>query len=101
LHLATRAGDIVIFDLRIRHAGVFPNRAERLITAFAWWLHRLRLVDDAGRHRLIWRLRHPLEPGHPAERLAIFLAFATAEDVARRFAAFCEASEAEVAEASA
>ena len=83
LHLGTRAGDIVIFDLRIRHAGRLPNRAERAMTTLAWWLLRSRLIDDTGRHHLFWRLRHLLQPRPAAGRLAVFLTFRTTKDIVR------------------
>ena len=38
LHLATRAGDIIVFDLRIRHAGRLPNRIGYLSTTPLWRL---------------------------------------------------------------
>ena len=34
LHISSRAGDIVVFDHRLRHAGRLPNLAERLIFDF-------------------------------------------------------------------
>jgi hypothetical protein len=96
LHLSTRAGDLVIFDLRIRHAGHLPIGAERMIATLTWWLYRVRLVNDPGRHRLYRRFRHLLQPGPAAERLAIFLTFATSQDIARTYAAFI-AREPEIA----
>jgi len=73
LHLSTRAGDIVIFDLRIRHAGRLLNRTDDLMATIAWRLHRLHLVDDAGRHKVFRWLRHTFQQKPAAERLAIFL----------------------------
>lgn len=80
LHLSTHAGDIVIFDQRLRHAGHFPSRVERVIATVAWKLHRLRLVDDVERHRLFWRLRQLLYGRPGADRLAIFLTFGSKEE---------------------
>lgn len=79
LHLGTRAGDIVIFDVRIRHAGRFPNHAERVMTTLAWWLQRSRLIDETGRHHLFRCLRYALQPRRAAHRLAVFLTFRTTE----------------------
>ena len=94
LHLATCAGDVVTFDVRLRHAGRFPNRIERLISTIAWWLRRVRLVDDAGRQSLLRRLRFLLEPRPAVERLAIFLTFGTTQAVVQRYAALYGAYEA-------
>jgi hypothetical protein len=80
LHVSTRAGDIVVFDHSVRHAGRLPNR---LIGALAWYLYRLRLLDTPGR---LFRLQHLLQPAPPVQRLAIFLLFATLRDIGQRYA---------------
>jgi len=90
LHIATRAGDVVVFDLRV---GQLPNRAERLVQMLAWGLYRCRLVDETGRQRLLrlFRLLMQLLQLTPATgRLAIFLFFASAEDIFRKYAALRE-----------
>jgi ectoine hydroxylase-related dioxygenase (phytanoyl-CoA dioxygenase family) len=84
LHLSTRAGDIIVFDHRIRHAGRLPNRTQRLIAAFAYVLYLLHLVDYAGQQRLFRRLRHLLQPSPASQRLAIFLLFATHHEIVQR-----------------
>lgn len=84
LHVSTRAGDIVVFDHSVRHAGRLPNR---LIGALAWYLYRLRLLDTPGR---LFRLQHLLQPAPPVQRLAIFLLFATLRDIGQRYAALRE-----------
>ena len=92
LHLATRAGDIIVFDLRIRHAGRLPNRIECLFTTPLWRLYQLRprLIAETGQHlfRLFQQLRHLRAP---AERLAIFLYYARSRDLPGRYVALREA----------
>ncbi len=88
LHLGTRAGDIVIFDLRLRHAGWLPNRTGRLIAVFAFIPYLFRLVRSKGHQRLFRLLRHLLQPSPLPERLAIFLLFETEQEIGRRDARY-------------
>jgi ectoine hydroxylase-related dioxygenase (phytanoyl-CoA dioxygenase family) len=82
MYAGTLAGDIVIFNTRIKHAGRFPNRTERLIETLADSLHRVRLVDYTGRQRLQYRFRRTQHWLNPApERLAIFLFYATHKEI--------------------
>jgi hypothetical protein len=92
-HVRTRAGDIVVFDLRVQHAGVFPSRIERLIQNLALSLHRIRLVDDPGGQRLFRlfrRVKQLVQPTGAVKRLAIFLFYAPMSDVHREYEALRE-----------
>ena len=88
LHVCTRAGDIIIFNHRIWHAGRLPTGSERLIETFASWLNGLHLVDYTGRQRLQRRFRmlqHLIRSAPTRDRLAIFLFFETHYEIGRRY----------------
>lgn len=80
-HVRTRAGDIVLFDHSVRHAGRLPNR---LFSTAGWCLYRLRLLDTPG---CLFGLQHLFQPAPLVPRLAIFLTFATFQDIEQRYAA--------------
>lgn len=80
LHVTTRAGDVVVFDHRVIHAGRLPNR---MLAEVGWRLFRLRLITEMGRQRLIW-LQHLIQPKCTAKRLALFVIFSTLQDIERR-----------------
>jgi len=82
-HVSTRAGDIVIFDLRVRHAGQLPNW---VLGEFAWLQHRLGLVGKRGYH--VFRLQRLLRPAPATPRLALFLLFARHKEIGPKYAAW-------------
>jgi len=89
-HIGTRAGDIVVFDLRLRHAGRIPNLAERFIETLAFGLQRGRLLSETDRQRLFRlfrKLEQSLQQAAAAERLAIFLNYAPLHEINRRYVA--------------
>ena len=89
LHIDTRAGDMVIFNQSVRHAGRFPNRAERVFETFADALYRTRLIPYIARRRLQrWfrQLERLLQRTPASERLAIFVTFAPESEIAQRCA---------------
>lgn len=89
LHVRTHAGDIIIFNHRLRHAGRLPNAAERFVEKLADALHQLGRVDYAGRQglqRSFGRLQQWIKPSAAGARLAVFLFFGTHAQIAQKYA---------------
>ena len=80
-HFSTRAGDLIVFHHSLYHAGRLPNV---LLANFAWGLKRLQIVDDCGRQRMLGLTRF-LSSTPAVRRLAVFILFATLEEVGAKF----------------
>jgi hypothetical protein len=89
LHVNTRAGDIVIFNHRLRHAGRLPKFAERAVEKFSDSLFQIGAVDYAGRQGLQRKFRclqQWMQPRRVDIRLAIFLFFGAHAEIGQKYA---------------
>lgn len=73
-HVSTRAGDVVVFDTRLRHAGQLPNYKERLIRNIGVLLFRAGIVDYRSYQLMLSQFQQFL-CGHASvnERLALLV----------------------------
>jgi hypothetical protein len=85
IHLDSRAGDAIVFDVRLTHAGQLPDAVERGIMGLSLLARRVRRASNDpgfayGLRQLYWRLTGK------DDRLSIFYTFGAANQFTFDFA---------------
>ncbi|MCX5480721.1 phytanoyl-CoA dioxygenase family protein [Kaistia geumhonensis] len=86
---AVRAGDAVVFDIRIDHVGQFPSLSDKLMRrGFEKIGPRLNVDPQKAfsKARALLRRSHP----HGPDRMAIFMTFGPSHEWTRAYASACE-----------